>query len=261
MIATARDGTRLNYRVVSGKKSAWFVLVHSLAMDSAFWAPVAEHLREEGDVLLYDCRGHGRSDKPAGPYSVELFADDLSDLLAKIGWSKAIVAGASMGGCVTLAFAAAYPEKISGLGLVDTTAWYGEKAVTDWAARAEKAKAEGLASLVEFQSTRWFGDGFRHDHPDIFDEAIKVFLANDVQAYVETCRMLGSCDMRAALPRITAKTRIAVGAEDYATPIAMAQAMAAAIPGATLDVIPGVRHLTPLECPDKIARILASLAA
>jgi 3-oxoadipate enol-lactonase len=165
-----------------------------------------------------------------------------------------------MGGCVTLAFAAAYPEKVAGLGLVDTTAWYGEKAVTDWAARAQKARAEGLASLVEFQSTRWFGDDFRHNHPEILAEAIKVFLANEVQAYVETCRMLGSCDMRAALPRIKTKARIAVGAEDYATPVAMAQAMVAAIPGATLEIIPGVRHLTPLECPDKIARILATLA-
>jgi 3-oxoadipate enol-lactonase len=259
MIATVRDGTRLNYHLVSGKKSGRFVLVHSLAMDSTFWAPVAEYLREEGDVLLYDCRGHGQSDKPAGPYSVELFADDLSDLLAKVGWSKAIVAGASMGGCVTLAFASAYPEKIGGLGLVDTTAWYGEKAKTDWEVRAQKAVAEGLSSLVEFQSTRWFSDGFRRDHAEILDESIKVFLANDVRAYAETCRMLGSCDMRAALPRINAKTRIAVGAEDYATPIAMAEAMAAAIPGATFEVIPGVRHLTPLECPDKIARVLASL--
>ena len=69
--------------------------------------------------------------------------------------------------------------------------------------------------------------------------------------------MLGSCDMRASLPRIKAKTRIAVGAEDYATPVAMAQSMQAAIPGATLEVVPGVRHLTPLECPDKIAGILA----
>jgi 3-oxoadipate enol-lactonase len=181
--------------------------------------------------------------------------------LVKVGWPKAIVAGASMGGCVTLAFAAAYPEKIGGLGLVDTTAWYGEKAVTDWEARAQKAEAEGLSSLVEFQSTRWFGESFRHDQREVLEEAIRTFLANDVQAYVETCRMLGRCDMRAALPRIKAETRIAVGAEDYATPIAMAQAMAAAIPGAMLEVIPGARHLTPLECPDKIARILASLAA
>lgn len=257
--AKTRDGTALAYRLVKGAGKARCALVHSLAMDGSFWSRVAQLLQPDADVLLYDCRGHGKSDKPAGPYTVELFADDLADLLAAIGWPSAVVAGASMGGCISLAFAAAYPAKVEGLGLVDTTACYGPTAPKDWEGRAAKSLTEGLSSLIGFQTTRWFGDKFRAAHPEVVQEAVSVFLANDIPAYAETCRMLGRCDKRAALSQIKTPTCILVGEEDYATPVAMAEALKAGIPGATLEVLPGMRHLTPLECPDVVARGLRRL--
>jgi 3-oxoadipate enol-lactonase len=166
-----------------------------------------------------------------------------------------------MGGCVSLAFAVAYPARARALGLIDTTAWYGADAPKQWAERAAKAKQEGMAALVGFQTTRWFGDAFRAQHPDIVKESVGVFLRNDVNAYAETCRMLGSADLRAALPRLTMPTAVIVGEEDYATPVAMAQALHHGIAGSTLTVLPKARHLTPLEVPDIIAAELDRLMA
>jgi 3-oxoadipate enol-lactonase len=121
--AQTRDGTRIAYAILGHDDGRpRFALVHSLAMDHRFWRPVAELLAKNAAVLVYDCRGHGHSGKPAGPYRVERFADDLADLLDHVGWPSAIVAGASMGGCITLAFAAAYPARAAAIGLVDTTA-------------------------------------------------------------------------------------------------------------------------------------------
>ncbi len=256
--AVARDGTRLSYRLI-GSGSARIALTHSLAMDGSFWEPVAMRLADEATVLAWDCRGHGASDKPAGPYTVELFADDLAAIFAEIGWTKAIVGGASMGGCVTLAFAGNHPDKVQGLGLFDTTAWYGPEAPQQWAERADKGVQEGLKALVGFQQTRWFGDAFRAANPDIVKESVDVFLKNDVQAYAESCRMLGAADLRSVLPGIKVPTRIAVGEEDYATPLAMAEALHAAIADSTLKIIPGGRHLTPLEVPDVIAAELRQI--
>jgi len=250
--AITRDGTRIAYSLHDrggGRRRA--VLVHSLAMDRHFWQPVVEILG--ATVLTYDCRGHGASDKPAGPYTVELFADDLADLIDHVGWSSALVAGASMGGCVALAFAARYPERTTSLGLVDTTAWYGPEAPKQWAERADKAIETGLSSLVDFQTTRWFGDAFRSSHPDVVRQCVDVFLRNDVKAYAETCKMLGSCDLRAALSRLAMPAAVIVGEEDYATPIAMAEALHRGIAGSTLTILPGARHLTPLEQPAIIA--------
>ena len=261
MVETAevRDGTKLAYRLIKGNSKTRVALIHSLAMDASFWDRVAPLLQDHADILVYDCRGHGRSDKPKGPYTVELFAADLADLLDHVGWPSATVCGASMGGTVAIAFAAAYPQRVDGLGLFDTTCWYGPEAPVQWAERAQKALDEGLQALTGFQKTRWFSDRFREQHPDIVDRAIKVFLANDLRAYAETCRMLGAADKRDALKNFRMPCAILVGSEDYATPVAMARVLEANIPGASLEVIENARHLTPLEIPQAVAERIVGL--
>jgi 3-oxoadipate enol-lactonase len=117
-----------------------------------------------------------------------------------------------------------------------------------------------MVALVEFQTTRWFGDKFRAERRDVVQQCVDVFLRNDVPAYVETCRMLGAADLRAALPGMSMPAAIVVGDEDYATPVAMAQEMHRGIKGSTLTVLAGARHLTPLEVPDRIAGELRALA-
>lgn len=256
--ATTRDGARLSYEMHKGAGRGRCVLVHSLAMDASFWRRVLPYVQEFADVLVYDCRNHGRSDKAAAFHAVESHADDLRDLLDAIGWDKAVVAGASMGGCIALAFAARYPQRVSGLGLFDTTAWYGADAPEKWEERGQKGVTEGMAALVAFQKSRWVTERFLKEHPEVVEEAIAVFLANDPQAYLQTCRMLGAADLR-KLPPFGFPTRIVVGVEDYATPVAMAEALRDLIPGAALTVFDNTRHLTPLECPERIGAELKLL--
>lgn len=257
--AQARDGTALRYQV-AGEGPVRVALTHSLAMDGDFWSAVVAALPETMSAISWDCRGHGRSDKPAGPYMAELFADDLAAVLDDAGWDRVIAAGASMGGCVTLAFGQRHAGRALALGLFDTTASYGPTAPEDWEGRAQKACDNGLASLVGFQQTRWFSDRFRDEHADDVRACVDTFTANDLDAYVETCRMLGRVDLRTGLPAMDLPVAILVGEEDYATPPAMAEALHAGIAGSTLEVIPGARHLTPIECPELIVSRLTTLA-
>lgn len=261
-IGRARDGARLGYTLYGARDAAdRIVLVHSLAMDRSFWRPVAERLAGGAAVLTYDCRGHGRSDKPGGDQTVELHADDLADVMDQLAWRRAIVAGASMGGCIALGFAIRHAARARALGLIDTTAWYGADAPKNWEQRAKAARTSGLSSLIDFQLTRWFGEKFREENPQVVRDCVDIFLRNDVEAYAQTCRMLGACDLRAGLPTIKVPTAIVVGEEDYATPPAMAEAMHKAIAGSTLTVLTGARHLTPLERPGEIAAALERLRA
>jgi 3-oxoadipate enol-lactonase len=258
--ARCTDGTSLAFRLAErGEGAPRIVLVHSLAMDHSFWLPVAAQLSGEASVLVYDCRGHGASEKPAGPYTTELFARDLADVMDHVGWGSAVVAGASMGGCVSLAFGAAFPQRAAALGLVDTTAWYGADAPQQWAERATRALTDGLAGLIDFQVSRWFGETFRVRRPEIVEHCVAVFLANTLPAYAETCRMLGAHDVRPALPRLAMPATIVVGEEDYATPVAMAQALHDGIKNSRLVVIEKARHLTPLEVPERVAAELKKL--
>jgi 3-oxoadipate enol-lactonase len=254
----ARDGAQLAYEVQGRMKhAAPLVLIHSLAMDHTFWNAIAPAVSEATGVVTYDCRGHGQSDKPAGAYRVEQFADDLADLLDHLGWRSAIVAGASMGGCVALAFAAAYPMRAAALGLFDTTASYN--APDKWEQRAALAEAKGLEAMLEFQTTRWFTDAFRANRKDVLDAAVAVFLANPARCYAQACRMLGACNLAGALAQLKMPVRIVVGEEDYATPLAMSEALHRGIAGSTLTVIANARHLTPLECPERIIAELQKL--
>lgn len=255
------DGCAIAYTLHAGGNSALprLVLIHSLALDASIWDGVVAKLSGHFDILTYDCRGHGRSCRRAGSFTAELFARDLAELLDHIGWTKAIIAGCSMGGCVAQAFAGLYPPRASALGLIDTTAWYGERAHIEWSERAATARAKGFSAMLPFQVTRWFGDRFRAAHPDLVNVISSVFIANDMDCYAAACSLLADADLREYLPSLRAPVAIITGEEDYATPLTMAQYLHEAIPGSSLTILPGARHLTPIECPDEIAAQLLAL--
>jgi 3-oxoadipate enol-lactonase len=258
---TTSDNCAIAYTLRPAEKPGTprLALIHSLALDGSIWDGVAEKLAGQAEILTYDCRGHGQSERTSGPFTTELFASDLAELLDDLGWPVAAVAGCSMGGCVAQAFAGMNPASVSALALIDTTAWYGEHASKNWSERAAAACTKGLAGLVEFQVTRWFSDRFRAAQPGLVKKMTEVFLANDVDCYAASCAMLGAADLRPALPSLHMPVTVIVGEDDHATPVAMAQQLHEAIRGSTLTILPGGRHLTPVECPDQIAAELLAL--
>ena len=259
-IARMKDGCQISYRVHANHGKPRLALIHSLALSGAMWSEVVSRLAGAVEILIYDCRGHGQSERRPGPYSVELFADDLAAVFDACGWSSATVAGCSMGGCVAQAFAAAYPLRVRGLALIDTTAWYGPTAPKDWKARGARPAADGFASMSEFQLSRWFSDDFRRAHPEVAEQMTQIFLANTAECYQATCEMLGNADLRNAVRGFRMPVSVIVGEDDYATPVAMAEYLHESIANSTLTVIPGARHTTPVECPREIAAFLGELA-
>jgi 3-oxoadipate enol-lactonase len=255
-----KDGSLIAATLLeSGNDKPRIALIHSLGMNRHFWKPVAEILSQRANVLTIDCRGHGQSDKPEGPYSTSLFASDLRDVFDVLNWSSAVVAGASMGGCIALQFAADHPARTQGLGLVDTTAWYGPNALQDWDVRANRVLTEGLPAMIDFQLSRWFSDDFRESHKEVVQVCVDTFLSNDKAAFASTCHMLGAFDCRSSLRGIQVPTRIIVGEQDLATPLSMAKALKEEIPNSRLLVIPAAKHLTPLESVREVASDLHEL--
>jgi len=234
-------------------------LIHSLALDRSVWDGVVARLKDDAEILAFDCRGHGRSPRTPGPYTAQMFARDLAELLDHVGWARVVVAGCSMGGNVAQAFAAEFPQRTAALGLIDTTAWYGADAAAKFKERADAARSKGLRGMIDFQLTRWFSDGFRANHSEVLTRTTDVFVANDVDCYAASCELLGAADTRAQLASFNMPTAVVVGEEDYATPVAMARQLHDAIPHSTLTIIPGARHLTPIEFPERITTELRGL--
>lgn len=262
---TAPDGFSIAYTLHAASRPdrlrarPRIALIHSLALDRSIWDGVVLQLASHGDVLTYDCRGHGKSARPKMKFSPELFAEDLANLLDRINWPRVTLAGCSMGGCIAQAFAGMYPDRVQALALIDTTAWYGPTAPADWRERAATAAARGFQGLAAFQATRWVSDAFRKAHPEIIRPHLDVFLANDIDCYTATCEMLGDADLRHYQSTMWMPTSVIVGEQDYATPVAMSEQIQRAVPNATLSVLPNVRHLTPIECPAVIAEKILAL--
>lgn len=263
------DGTSISFthRRAPTPGAPRLALIHSLALDRSVWDGVVQRLESEAEILTYDCRGHGRSDRRlpratsrgGGPYTAQLFAQDLAELFDHAGWQSAAVAGCSMGGNVAQAFAALYPHRTTVLGLIDTTAWYGADAPVKFKERADAARAKEMKGLIDFQLTRWFSDEFRANHPEVLKRATDVFVATDLDCYAASCGLLGDVDMRPHLASFRMPVAIVVGEEDYATPVAMARQLHDAIPHSTLTILPRARHLTPIEHPEQIASELREL--
>lgn len=227
------------------------LLMHPLALSGRFWDPIAGVLGNSGQVFAWDARAHGSSDWDGRPFTIEDMADDAAAVLQEVGGgAPARVAGMSMGGCTAIALAERHPGLVERLLLADTTACYGPDREVNWAERARNVQEKPRRDLVDFQVARWFSDGFREAHPDEVQRLVEIFLATDSSAHASASMAMGGFDGTADLGRVAADTLVVVGAEDYATPPAMAQVLVDGIPTSRLEVLDGARHMSLLERPD-----------
>lgn len=120
MDTVAVNGINLAYTRLG--KGTPLMLVHGFPLDSSSWNELIPYLKDHFDLILPDLRGFGKSTTVDAPYTLSDMADDLAGLLDHLGVEKTALAGHSMGGYISLAFAKKYPQRVSGLGLVASQA-------------------------------------------------------------------------------------------------------------------------------------------
>lgn len=232
------------------------IVLHPLALSGAVWTDLASRLASDFDVIAPDARGHGRSEWDGGAFSMLDLAEDITSVLDGFELKSAHILGMSMGGSAALMFAGLHPDRVDRLLLADTTAWYGRDASTAWSERAERAVAMPRQRQVPFQVDRWFTEDFRAARPDVVDFVADIFLKTDGLVHAQASRAMGTMDSRELLGRITAPTLVITGAEDYATPPEMGQFIADNVANGRASTLPGLRHLSLIECPE-LASILS----
>jgi len=254
------NGVRLMVREQGEAGGQTLLLIHGFPLDSRMWREQLTGLAGRARVIAPDLRGHGLSDAPEEPYSMEQHADDLAALLDRLGVKKAIVAGLSMGGYVTLAFWRRHPERVAGLALVDT------RAEPD--TPAGKANRDVTAGRVRDAGPRVLVDELMPKllaPPNLADERItaplrEMILSQPIAGVTAALRALRDrADSTPTLSTITVPTVVIVGEADAITPPADAAGMAAQIPGAQLVVIPRAGHLSPMENPHAVNEALKGL--
>jgi len=234
------------------------LFVHGYPLDGTLWRHQAGAFAG-WRTLIPDLRGMGRSDAPDLGYSMATYADDLAALLDAVGVDDVVLVGLSMGGYVAFEFLRRHRPRVRALALVDTRA-QADSAEGRRARETAMADArDGGAPLIADQMLpRVLAKGA----PESLRESVRAMMAaTPVPGIVGAlAAMRDRPDSTELLPALEGlPTLVVVGAEDTITPPAAAEAMAKAIPGARLAVVPGAGHLAPLEQPEAFNQHLQTL--
>jgi 3-oxoadipate enol-lactonase len=230
------------------------VLSNSLGSTRAMWEPQVPALVDAGfRVIRYDTRGHGTSEVPAGPYSLDDLVDDLVALLDTTDTERAHVIGLSLGGMTAMRLAARFPDRAASLALLCTSALLGPPQF--WLDRAEAARTRGTA-MADVVVSRWFTESMRLTEPERVAQWAQMIASTPGEGYAACCEAIAEMDLRADLPHIAVPTLALAGAEDPATPPEHLEFIAKSVPGATLAVIPDAAHLANLEQPTEVTAVL-----
>jgi 3-oxoadipate enol-lactonase/4-carboxymuconolactone decarboxylase len=224
------------------------------AADTGRHAPTADRpaSAEPDTAGRHTPPAEGRVGGDAGPGSDLTTIDQLGRralrILDEAGVDRAHYLGLSLGGMVGLWLAANAPERVDRLAVCCTTAYFGTP--EPWRQRAAAVRAGGTRSIAEAVVDRWVT-------ADYGDRSWLIDMLSTVESegYAGCCDALATLDLRDALPSIAAPTLVVAGDEDRATPVEHGQAIADAVPGARLRIVPGA-HLAPLESPEVVTALL-----
>jgi 3-oxoadipate enol-lactonase len=232
------------------------VFAHSLGSDLSIWESQKSALAPRCTVLRYDIRGHGQTQATPGAYDFALLAADVVGLLDALDIGKASFVGISLGGMIGQAVALAAPQRLHKLVLADTTGRYPPEAQATWPERIRQIEAAGLEPLVGPTLERWFTAPYRAAHPDVAARIGGIIRATPTAGYIGCCHAIAGLDFLDRVKALRVPTLVLVGDQDAGTPPAMARDLAAAIPAARLEVIPGAAHLSNIEQAEIFDRLL-----
>jgi 3-oxoadipate enol-lactonase len=255
----AANGISFNYRFDGPRNRPVVMLGNSLMSDLSMWEPQVAALAEGYRVLRYDTRGHGGTDAPAGPYTIELLAADAVALLDALGLERVHFVGLSLGGMTGQFLGAKHPGRLLSLVLCDTASRM--PAPEMWDGRIRTAETQGIEPLIPATLERWFTAPFRERRGDAIERVAAMIRRTPVAGYVGCCHAIRDMNQTDMLPSIEAPTLVIVGADDPSTPVTAARAIHERIAGSELAVIGDAAHLPNIERPEAFnAALLGFLA-
>jgi 3-oxoadipate enol-lactonase len=247
------NGIRLYYE--SHGSGPPVVLVHGLGLSSDMWRYQVPALAERYRVIILDTRGHGQSSKPAGPYEMRMYVEDLRALIDLLGFDRPVLIGLSMGGGIVQCFALAHLERVLALGLISTGSDHTDAVREEFFQNAARVEHEGMSPLVESLVPGWFAPASLERRAAEVERTLRTELANDPRAWAAAARLNGMRNWTAELHRITCPVLYIGGALDRSAP-RRAETYPRHLPDVEVHLVPDVAHLLPLEVPEQVNELL-----
>ncbi len=225
------------------------LFLHGLGTDGRSWEYQREVFAEQFRVIVADVRGHGRSGKPAGPYSVAQFANDTFALLDHLEIEATHLVGLSMGGMIGFQMAVDQPERIKSLTIVNSGPELVPRSLKEkWQIMQRRLVLNFLSmeKIGEFIGGRLFPEPEQAEYKSLFVQQMR---ENEPKAYKAATNALIGWSVRPHLNRVQCPVLVISGDMDY-TPVATKEAYVREMSTARLEVISNSRHGTPIDQPE-----------
>ncbi|GAB4420634.1 MAG: alpha/beta hydrolase [Anaerolineales bacterium] len=240
------------YYEIHGKGQP-LMLLHGLGSSSRDWEMQVRHFSARYKVVLCDLRGHGRTSKPRGRYSIAQFSDDVAALLASLKLDPVHLVGISMGGMVAFDFAIRFPDMLKSLTIINS---YPETRIENL---KDRLMAWRRFFLLEALGLRQMGAVLANhlfpEQEDLRKKFVDRWGENDKRAYRESLRAVIDWDVEGRIHEITCPTLVVASDQDY-FPLAEKQAYVSKMRDAKLVVIENARHAVTVQKPEQFNRIL-----
>ncbi|CAM3030755.1 alpha/beta fold hydrolase [Paenibacillus sediminis] len=250
------DGYTISYSDQGAGEAA--VLLHGFCGSSAYWNDIVPLLSSHYRLIVPDLRGHGRSDAPMGPYSIDQMADDIVKLLDHLQISKATVFGHSLGGYISLSLAERYPLRMKGFSLVHSTAYPDSE-------EAKKKRLQAVSS-IQAHGIADFVDGlipglFAADNVKLMPE--KIMRAKEIGYHTPPQGAIGASlamhdrpDRRDVIANSELPVLLVAGEKDGVVP--HEKTFTASKSNIIQSIIPGAGHMSMMEKPQQLANVMHS---
>lgn len=231
------------------KDNKAILFVHGFPYDHRMWDAQVKALSNSYFCVRYDVRGLGESSAGDGQFTMEMFVDDLNELISRMELNKPVLCGLSMGGYISLRAMGTMEKLFSALILCDTKPVADDNETKLKRADAIRKINDGEFKLfIEEFVSNCFADRFKNESEKEYREILNRSLKND-PAGVKGCllAMAGRTDTTELLQGINLPTLVICGSEDKLSPPAVMKQMADKIPGSEFILVEGAGHMTPIE--------------
>ncbi len=229
------------------------VLLHGVGLDGGLWSRCVPALAADHRVVVPDLRGHGRSPAIEGRVTLAELAADVAEIME----GPAHVVGFSLGALVASELALSRDDLVERLTLVSCVADRSDRE-REAVRRRLSLSEEDFGAAVEAAIERWFDPEWGSREPELVEQVRATMLANHRDSYVAAYGVFAEADAElwGRLPSLRAPTLVVTGEEDAGSTPEMARRLAGEIPDAKAVVVPGARHLLPLQCPNELVRLI-----
>ena len=258
----SRDGTA--YRLTGPQDAPVVVLIHGLGLTNvATWPKIEPQIAAQYRVLGYDLLGHGNSLIPATKPNLTSLSNQLTALLDELEISQATLVGFSLGGMINRRVAIDHPDRVTGLCILNSPHERDPELQAKVTNQAKDANAGGPGATIDAALERWFTPEFHQSQPAEVANIRSVVLENEPTNYAHHREILatGVTELIRPKPPINLPALVTTCENDTGSTPGMSRAIAHEIPNASLNIVPGLRHLGLIERPEIFAKSILGFLA